>query len=192
MVRSPDSRPTDGDLRRHRNREYRKVPAVERFWSKIERTPTGCWEWRAGRLPDVGHPPSSTGYGRFWTGDRFMLAHRWAYELLVGPIPAGLTLDHLCRNPPCVNPSHLEPVTQAENIRRGMPYRTSKPQRTRCKFGHEFIEGSYTVRPDGVFRCTRCVRDRADRRSEQRRLARIERFGYDPGPRSRAHLADYR
>lgn len=73
--------------------------------------PDACWLWR-GRL-------NKGGYGEFGTkvGGSF-LAHRASYHLLVGPIPDGLTLDHLCRVPACVNPAHLEPVTLAENARR--------------------------------------------------------------------------
>jgi predicted DNA-binding transcriptional regulator AlpA len=82
----------------------------ERFWEKVE--PTGfCWEWTAFK--------DRKGYGRFRVDDRTMQAHRVAYELLVGPIPEGLHLDHLCRNTSCVNPDHLEPVDLAENVRRG-------------------------------------------------------------------------
>lgn len=71
----------------------------------------GCWEWNRYR--------NEHGYGRLnKAGQRTMYAHRWAYELLVGPIPVGLTIDHLCLNPACVNPEHLEPVTLSENRRR--------------------------------------------------------------------------
>lgn len=80
--------------------------------SKIERIPElTCWVW-VGAI-------SSSGYGSFWYGGRCLLAHRHIYEQLRVPIPVGLTLDHLCRNRWCVNPDHLEPVTQTENIRRG-------------------------------------------------------------------------
>lgn len=70
----------------------------------------GCWEWQ-GEL-------NSNGYGRVWRNNKRIMAHRGFYELHRGPIPEGLELDHLCRNKPCVNPAHLEPVTHAENVRR--------------------------------------------------------------------------
>lgn len=76
---------------------------------------TGCWIWQRGK--------SSTGYGMVNHGGRVVGAHRMYYELLVGPIPNGLEIDHLCRVRACVNPDHMEPVTRAENVRRG----TSSP-----------------------------------------------------------------
>lgn len=74
-------------------------------------TEEGCWLWR-GALTERG-------YGLLRDGRRRVRAHRAFYQELVGPVPDGLVLDHLCRNPSCVNPGHVEPVTQAENIRRG-------------------------------------------------------------------------
>lgn len=83
---------------------------AERFWSKVD-TSGICWEWTAAR---------SDGYGQFKSGPGEPAgAHRWAYQYLVGPIPVGVQLDHLCRNRACVNPDHLEPVSQRENILRG-------------------------------------------------------------------------
>jgi hypothetical protein len=93
-----------------------------RFWARVEKRPDGCWIWTG----VINH----NGYGRYTYArpDGRSLAsraHRIAYELLVGPIPDGLQLDHLCRVKACVNPAHLEPVTQDENMRR-----TRGPQRS--------------------------------------------------------------
>mgnify|MGYP001608583411 CR=1 FL=1 len=81
----------------------------ERFWAKVL-VGDGCWDWQASKTPG--------GYGSFRAADRTVCAHRFSYELLVGPIPEGLDLDHLCRNKGCVNPEHLEPVTRRENMLR--------------------------------------------------------------------------
>ena len=88
---------------------------AERFWSKVDHPDANdCWPWLGAKNPK--------GYGRIKAdgGRRTLQAHRVAYELLVGPIPDGHHLDHLCRNRGCVNPSHAEPVTPKENIGRGL------------------------------------------------------------------------
>lgn len=88
---------------------------VERFLVKVAETENGCLLW-------TGATGGKSGYGKFnaeaGVGSVPMQAHRFAYECFVGPIPDGLTIDHVCRNPRCVNPAHLEPVTLGENLRR--------------------------------------------------------------------------
>lgn len=92
----------------------RRSPIIDRFWAKVE--PAGsCWAWTGHRQPN--------GYGQFTQNQVVVYAHRWSYEHFIGPIPEGLHLDHLCRNPWCVKPHHLEPVTQAENNRRSWRWR---------------------------------------------------------------------
>ena len=81
-----------------------------RFWAKVRVLPNSCWQWTGAR--------ALNGYGHLGMGSRTVYAHRLAYDTLIGPIPDGLELDHLCRNRGCVNPSHIEPVTRAINLQR--------------------------------------------------------------------------
>lgn len=105
---------------------------TERLWSKVDRRSTDeCWLWTASTA-------GAAGYGRLWRNGKAVRAHRLVYELLVGPIPAGLELDHLCRNRPCVNPAHLEPVSGAENLRRGEGFGGTNARKTHCPRGHEY------------------------------------------------------
>ena len=133
----------------------RTVPA--RFANKVTVQPDGCWHWTAGRTPD--------GYGKFWSNGGYAYAHRWAYELLVGPIPDGLALDHLCRVRHCVNPQHLEPVTTAENASRGEGITAANERKTHCLRGHEFTPENTYERPEGR-RCRTC---RSEQRAARRR-----------------------
>src|SRR5574337_48498 len=85
-------------------------PPIPRFWSHVEKTDY-CWNWTAFKDKD--------GYGKFKpTHTTLVRAHRFSYELLVGPIPKGLQLDHICKNKACVNPAHMQAVTCNENIKR--------------------------------------------------------------------------
>lgn len=112
-----------------------------------------CWLW-TGYL----HSPEAGGYGRLTVDGREVLAHRYAYELLVGPIPGGLPLDHLCRVTLCVNPAHLEPVTHAVNIHRGFSIQAFNARKTHCIRGHEFTPENTLIRPEGGRRCRICTR----------------------------------
>ena len=141
----------------------RKGPApaneTDRFWSKVEKTET-CWLWRGRIQPN--------GYGQFaikrdqW---QHVYAHRYSYMLLQA-IPAGLQLDHLCRNRACVRPDHLEPVTQGENLMRGTHARI-----THCPHGHPY-DAENTRYRNGTRQCHQCELRR-------NRASRARRLGHD-------------
>jgi hypothetical protein len=126
------------------------------FWTKVDKA-DGCWLW-------TGHTVS--GYGRFKMRNKVHAAHRFAYEHIVGPIPDGLQIDHVCRVRNCVNPDHLEPVTQAENIKRG--YFATKPH---CPQGHPYAGDNLYVRPsDNARICRACTRAHQSAYHQRKRL----------------------
>jgi 5-methylcytosine-specific restriction endonuclease McrA len=133
----------------------------ERFWSKVEVTPS-CWVWTGSC--------NQGGYGMLAKlkpdgGQTSVGAHRVAYQLLVGPIPDGLEIDHLCRVRNCVNPAHLEVVTRLENARRGAP-----ANQTHCKRGHELTPENLN-RDTGRRRCKICLQMYQTRSMRLRRKA---------------------
>jgi hypothetical protein len=123
---------------------------IERFWSKVDKTGE-CWLWRGS--------VNGSGYGRFWlSANTYVMAHRFAYELEVGPISEGLHIDHVrsrgCRSRRCVNPAHLEPVTQLENTRRG-----GNSAKTHCKNNHPLFGDNLRI-VAGRRVCVTCSRER--------------------------------
>jgi hypothetical protein len=116
------------------------------------------------------------GYGQFRTGAKWGLAHRFAYELLVGPIPAGRVLDHLCGVPACVNPAHLEAVTQRMNVLRSSNIAAERARKTHCSKGHPFDLLNTYVTSKGWRQCLECRRE-AHRRLAQRRKQERARRG---------------
>lgn len=132
----------------------RSVSLRERFFTKTVQADGGCWEWTGAKIPN--------GYGVIGVAGRNQPAHRVAYEIFVGPIPDGMSIDDLCRNRACVSAEHLEPlepVTTRENVLRGIGLTAQNAVKTHCLRGHEFTpENTYWIKnPSGPGReCRTC------------------------------------
>ena len=122
----------------------------ERFDAKWQ-SDGECWRWTAAI--------DKHGYGRFSMGGRMRLAHRMSYEGLVGPIPQGMDLDHLCRNRACVNPYHLEPVSRSVNLSRS-PLMARGQNKTHCPRGHMYTPENTRITTQGARACRTCERAR--------------------------------
>lgn len=135
------------------NPNYRKLTPEERFWSKVcFGDGEGCWTWTASK--------NSGGYGQFRMNGTNNLAHRVAYVWQFGEIPEGLPLDHLCRNRPCVNPWHAEPVTTMVNFHRSHHPHANAVRPTRlCHKGHLMTEGNLRIASPGRERCLTCYQE---------------------------------
>lgn len=159
--------------------DHSSLSEMQRWVSKvaISHDPAGCWLWQGSINP--------CGYGQFRTnqfrshqsrGDTVIRAHRYAYLRFIGPIPEGLHLDHLCRVRSCVNPAHLEAVTNKENGLRGVGAGALNARKTHCPKGHPYSGDNVILepRPWGFSRrCRACraVNDGGRRRDGRRRAA---------------------
>lgn len=130
------------------------IPRLEKY-SYVDSN--GCWVWKGAK--------NLQGYGKIsWKG-KLHQAHRVSYKIFVGKISSGLHIDHLCRNPPCINPKHLEPVTIKENVARGEKGRMVKF----CAQGHEYTpENTYIAPDNGTRKCKTCRKERSN--SQDKRL----------------------
>lgn len=131
------------------------------FMSKVREQNDGCWKW----VGTLTRTPTGS-YGSMSVNGRSVAAHRMSWQLFRGTIPDGLQIDHLCRNTRCVNPLHLEPVTQRENILRGVGFAAVNARKTHCKRGHEFSPENTITQASGRA-CRTCVYAARRRRREQ-------------------------
>lgn len=146
--------------KKSKNTRWGDITPEERFWAKV--VPTGfCWLWEGAK--------SKSGHGNFVLESKVTAAHRYAYSILVGEIPDGLHIDHLCRVRNCVNPDHLEPVTPQENVRRGFATSSINRRKTHCVRGHEYNEENTHIRISGGRNCRLCDRVGARRKPNRKR-----------------------
>ena len=133
---------------------YPRKSLENRFWEKVIKS-DGCWNWS--RYLD------SWGYGRFQVKGRMEYAHRVSYQLAKGEIPEGLELDHLCLNPACVRPDHLEAVLPRTNKIRGFGVSGKNIRKTHCVNGHAFVGSNIRWTTRGTRSCRECdnIRRRA-------------------------------
>jgi len=142
-----------------------------RFWEKVDKSgPRGCWVWTASVNPRTGYGQfivmgAKRGYPR--------MAHRVAWELMRRPLAPGEVIDHLCRNRACVNPDHLQPVTNRVNILRGIAPSAINARKDECNSGHKFTPENTYVPPGRptVRQCRKCARRREQERRQRRPAA---------------------
>lgn len=127
---------------------YNKLMDTTKYWEKVNKT-SGCWKW--------GAWSNGKGYGLVRINGKSYLAHRISYEIAYGEIPKGLVIDHICNNTKCVNPSHLQAITQQQNILRSTKHiskeRASKKQ---CIRGHNLFGDNLYIRKDRRRACKLC------------------------------------
>ncbi|WP_460986359.1 HNH endonuclease signature motif containing protein [Sphingobium sp. TomTYG75] len=127
-----------------------------RFWKAVDkRGNDDCWEWTRYREKPQ-HRSSISGYGNFSIMNKNIRAHRVSYIIHKGPIPEGMVIDHLCRNPCCVNPHHLEAVTSGVNSLRGTGAPAQNAKQEQCKAGHPYNEKNTRTNRKGRRICRPC------------------------------------
>lgn len=158
----------EAERRNGRIEVTKPLPAWERFCANVDFF-GDCWQYNPDKI-------YATGYGAFSVDGQYIGAHRYIWETLVGEIPVGMQLDHMCRNRGCVNPDHMEIVTLVENVLRGEGITAKNARKTHCIRGHEFTpentgpKKSYNGKT--WRRCRACSReDRAIWRANQKRTS---------------------
>ncbi len=148
----------------------------DRFWQKVDKVaPDGCWIWTAAK--------TGNGYGLFTNEDgRLVVAHRWLYERLYGPLPARSVVHHRCHNRACVNPAHLEPITNRENVLEGDGPSAANALKTHCPNGHPYEGDNLYVDRSGRRHCRTCRRESDQRRRDASRTM--------PHSRDRTHCPE--
>lgn len=148
---SGECKPCRLELSRAQRKSERRIrpTPIQRLEAKLERRPNGCWNW-TGLL-------DRDGYGKMKVDGKTVRPHRFAYENARGPIPCGLELDHLCRNPRCANPDHLEAVDTRTNTLRGTNPPAQNARKTHCKRGH-LLTGDNLRMSGGSRVCRTCRR----------------------------------
>ena len=137
----------------------RRFSTIERFLRKVDfvSSPFGCWIWGGcfgGTETYIRHS-----YGRFWLNEKNVMAHRFSYEYFTKTIiPFGYQIDHLCRNPKCVNPNHLELVTYRENALRAKNPFSIQKTKTHCIRGHIFAGKNLYIAKNGTRKCKECIK----------------------------------
>lgn len=173
MLSTPRTCPSCGGPKQSRSAQcraccYNPLPdpadlSTHRFWSRVDAT-GDCWEYVGGH--------SSDGYGSYGSNG----AHRFAWTLLVGPIPNRMELDHLCRNVRCVNPDHLELVSHRTNVLRGRGMGARNARKTHCPKGHPYDESNTYLYPRGGRGCLTCAR--TGERATSRPKSTVCKYGH--------------
>jgi hypothetical protein len=145
------------------------------LWAKIMKS-DGCWVWTGCTVK---------GYGTVHFRGRKWMAHRLVFELLREPVPDGMQLDHLCRNPSCVNPDHLEIVTSRENTLRGIGPSAKAARSLACPRGH-----LYDAIWSGSRRCKICHREHLRRYRAKKRIAKLAFLSVQSGDALRSHQGE--
>ncbi len=135
-----------------------------------------CWLWTG--------KTNKGGYGEIKVAGQRLRTHRWMYEIVKGPIPDGLQLDHLCRQRACCNPAHLEAVTHRENMMRGKTQTAQKAAQTHCIHGHPFDAANTQWRKNGTRSCRACHRDAQQRFKERQEARALPALSAEKSPES--------